>query len=80
MGLVRKRGKEPGATKEFAAAVATHHNGLYMEDQQDHFSENGTNKYLGRSHTVAIDLNTSNFQPVPQSTATRTSSGATAKR
>ena len=67
LGLFRKRGKEPAATKEFTAAVAKFTKGSTWKVNKISLAKTEP-KFLGCSHKVAIDLNESNFQPVLQST------------
>ena len=68
LGLFRRKGKEPGATKEFTAAAAKFTKGSIWKASRITLA-NTDPKYLGCSHKVAIDLNSSTFQPVLQSTA-----------
>ena len=67
LGLFRRKGKEPGATKEFTAAAAKFTKGSIWKASKITLA-NTDRKYLGCSHKVAIDLNSSTFQPVLQST------------
>ena len=67
MGLFRKRGRDPGATNEFNAAVNKFNKGTTWKVNKITLAKQEP-KYLGCSHKVAIDLNLSKFQPVLQST------------
>ena len=60
LGVFRKRGKEPGATKEFTAAVTKFTKGSVWKASKITLAKTEP-KYLGCSHKVAIDLSTSNF-------------------
>ena len=68
-GVFRKRGKEPGATKEFTTAMAKFVQGSMWKVSNITLAKVDP-KYLGCSIKVAIDLSTPNFQSVLQSTVT----------
>ena len=63
LGVFRKRGKEPAATKEFIAALAKSKKGSTWKVNTITLAKTEP-KFLGCSPKVAIDLNESNFQPV----------------
>ena len=67
LGLFKRKGKEPGATQNFNAAVAKFTKGSIWKVSKITLA-NTDRKYLGCSHKVAIDLNSSSFKPVLQST------------
>ena len=66
LGRFTRRGKEPQATQYFNAAAEKFKQGSIWKVNK--ISLVKTNKqYIGCSHKVVIDMNTSNFQPVLQS-------------
>ena len=67
MGQFRRKGKEPGATNEFKAALEIFKKASVWKVNKISLAKSNT-KYLGCSHKVLIDMNLSKFQPVLQST------------
>ena len=66
-GLYKRKGQEPAATREIDAAKAKYKpNSIWKASKLSLIKENP--KYLGCSCKVFIDMNTSSFQPVLQST------------
>ena len=65
MGQFTRKGKEPAATREFNEAVQNIKKGSVWKVNKISLGKKDK-KYLGCSHKVVIDMNTSNFQPVLQ--------------
>ena len=66
-GTYKRKGKEPQATRDFDAAKAKYKpDSIWKASKVSLVRENP--KYLGCSCKVVIDMNTSSFQPVLQST------------
>ena len=67
LGVYKRKSKEPVATREFKAAAERFKKVSVWKVNKISLVKTDS-KYLGCSHKVVIDLNTSNFQPVRQST------------
>ena len=67
LGQFRRKGKEPGATNEFKAELEKFKKSSIWKVNKISLAKSNT-KYLGCSHKVVIDMNSSKFQPVLQST------------
>ena len=66
-GVYKKQGKEPQATQNYKQAVTKYKNGIVWKVSKVSLAKQDP-KYLGCSCKVLIDMNTSTFQPVLQST------------
>ena len=66
-GVFKKKGREPQATTDFVTAKAKFKKGTIWKVSKASLT-NDNPKYLGCSHKVVIDMNSSGFQPVLQST------------
>ena len=74
-GIYKKFGKEPKATESFQKAVAKYTKGTIWKVSKVSLATQNP-KYLGCSCKVVIDMNTSSFDPVLQSTAPMPSDAA----
>ena len=66
-GLYQRRGKEPKATEDFEAAKRKFHKGTIWKVSKVSLAKQNP-KYMGCSCKISIDMNTSKFEPVLQST------------
>ena len=66
-GVYKKQGKEPQATQNYKQAVTKYKKGTVWKVSKVSLAKQDP-KYLGCSCKVLIDMNTSTFQPVLQST------------
>ena len=67
LGRYTRKGPEPQATQNFKAAAEKFKKGSIWKATKISLAKTNT-KYIGCSQKIVIDMNTSNFQPVLQST------------